>query len=74
MIIENIRQNRKGKTTIITSHRMSAVEHADFILVLEGGKILERGTHEELIEGKGWYFEQYEAQKAPSGEEGGTVA
>ncbi|ATH94909.1 multidrug ABC transporter ATP-binding protein [Bacillus glycinifermentans] len=73
-IIQNIRQNRKGKTTFITSHRMSAVEHADFILVLEDGKISERGTHEELIEGKGWYFEQYEAQKLPSGEEGGTVA
>ncbi|MEC1261729.1 ABC transporter transmembrane domain-containing protein [Bacillus swezeyi] len=72
-IIENIRHGRKGKTTFITSHRMSAVEHADFIIVLEGGKVSEKGTHQELIAGKGWYFEQYEAQRLPSGEEGGTV-
>ncbi|MCY7777909.1 ABC transporter ATP-binding protein [Bacillus haynesii] len=73
-IIENIRSRRKGKTTFITSHRMSAVEHADFILVMEDGRIVERGTHQELIGRKGWYFEQYEAQQLPSGEEGGTVA
>ncbi|MCY8032776.1 ABC transporter ATP-binding protein [Bacillus sonorensis] len=73
-IIENIRHHREGKTTFITSHRMSAVEHADFILVMENGKISERGTHQELIAGKGWYFEQYEAQQLPSGDEGGTVA
>ncbi|GIN78281.1 ABC transporter ATP-binding/permease protein [Bacillus paralicheniformis] len=73
-IIENIRSRRKGKTTFITSHRMSAVEHADFILVMENGRIVERGTHQELIGRKGWYFEQYEAQQLPSGEEGGTVA
>ncbi|MFN2746887.1 MULTISPECIES: ABC transporter ATP-binding protein [Bacillus] len=72
-IIDNIRHTRKGKTTLITSHRMSAVEHADFILVLEGGRMIEKGTHHELIAAKGWYFEQYEAQQLPSVEEGRTV-
>ncbi|WP_406621598.1 ABC transporter ATP-binding protein [Bacillus atrophaeus] len=73
-IIRNIRKNRQGKTTFITSHRLSAVEHADLILVMDGGRISERGTHQELLENNGWYREQYERQQLSSNEEGGTVA
>lgn len=46
----------KGKTVVIIAHRLSTVKNADQIIVLETGKIVERGTHEELIEDKNYYF------------------
>ncbi|MGT2932563.1 ABC transporter ATP-binding protein [Streptococcus catagoni] len=63
-IIENIQRERQDKTTIIVSHRLSAVHHADLIIVLDQGKIIEKGSPEELIKEKGWYFEQYQRQQA----------
>ena len=48
-IIENIRTERSGKTTIITTHRLSAVQHADWILVMDEGEVMEEGTHDQLI-------------------------
>ncbi|GHH98578.1 ABC transporter ATP-binding protein [Neobacillus kokaensis] len=62
-IIDNIRQVRSDKTTIITTHRMSAVQHADHIIVLDEGKIIEEGTHEQLLERNGWYKEQFIRQQ-----------
>jgi len=62
-IIDNIRNVRKEKTTIITTHRMSAVQHADHIIVLDEGRIVEEGTHDQLLEQGGWYSEQFLRQQ-----------
>ncbi|MDM5305075.1 ABC transporter ATP-binding protein [Peribacillus frigoritolerans] len=68
-IIENIQNERAGKTTIITTHRLSAVQHADRIIVLDSGKIIEEGTHADLLQNDGWYSEQYERQQVDEGTE-----
>jgi ATP-binding cassette subfamily B multidrug efflux pump len=62
-IIEGIRTERAGKTTLITTHRLSAVQHADWIIVLDEGRIVQEGTHEQLLEKGGWYREQYDRQQ-----------
>ncbi|MDQ0880131.1 ABC transporter ATP-binding protein [Peribacillus sp. V2I11] len=66
-IIENIQNERAGKTTIITTHRLSAVQHADRIIVLDSGEIIEEGTHADLLQNDGWYREQYERQQVDEG-------
>ncbi|HBA50858.1 MAG TPA: ABC transporter ATP-binding protein, partial [Lachnospiraceae bacterium] len=53
----------KGKTTIFISHRLGSTSLADEILVIDGGKITERGTHEALMAEKGQYAEMFEAQR-----------
>ncbi|MFF2455939.1 ABC transporter ATP-binding protein [Peribacillus simplex] len=68
-IIENIQNERAGKTTIITTHRLSAVQHADRIIVLDSGEIIEEGTHADLLQKDGWYREQYERQQVDEGTE-----
>lgn len=62
-IIKNIRVNRKGKTTIIVSHRLSAVSDADEIIVMNNGQIVERGKHNDLIKLQGQYEKQYRIQQ-----------
>ena len=62
-IIDNLKETRKDKTTIITAHRLSAVVHADLILVLQNGQIIEWGRHEDLLALDGWYAQTYQSQQ-----------
>jgi ATP-binding cassette subfamily B protein len=56
VIIENLERFLKGKTVVVVAHRLSTVRHADQIILLDKGKITERGTHQELINVKGKYY------------------
>lgn len=62
-IIENIQRERAGKTTIISTHRLSGIQHAEHIIVIDNGAIIEEGTHEALVSLGGWYKEQYDRQQ-----------
>lgn len=62
-ILHSLKENRSGKTTIITSHRLSAIKHANLILVIDNGTIIQRGTHEELMGEEGWYQEMFNRQQ-----------
>lgn len=62
-IIDNLRETRQNQTTIITAHRLSAVVHADLILVLQDGTIIEQGRHEDLLRADGWYAKTYASQQ-----------
>lgn len=65
-IIKHLKAERKDKTTLISAHRLSAVQHADQIIVLENGAIVERGTHKELMDKGAWYADQFIKQQMES--------
>jgi subfamily B ATP-binding cassette protein MsbA len=62
MIQDGLRSLRRGRTTFVIAHRLSTIRSADQILVLEGGEIVERGTHEELLSTGGRYRQLYDKQ------------
>lgn len=66
-IIQNIQKLRANQTTIIVTHRLSAIQQADWVLVLEDGQIVEEGTPNQLLNKGGWYAEQYQRQQHQKG-------
>lgn len=62
-ILKQLAENRKNKTTLIIAHRISAIESADWIIVLDQGQIIERGDHTSLMRKNGWYRHMYERQQ-----------
>lgn len=69
-ILSNLKEVRKEKTTIISAHRLSSVMHAKEIIVLDEGKIVERGTHQELLSLAGWYKRMWDKQQLEAKIEG----
>ena len=61
-IQESLRDLMRGRTTLVIAHRLSTIRRADQILVMEGGRIVERGTHAELVEREGRYQALYTYQ------------
>lgn len=72
-ILENLITLRRGKTTIIIAHRISSIQHADKIIVLGDGVIMERGTHKELVKQGGLYSELVEKQRIRARLEGEEI-
>src|SRR2546426_9642651 len=62
MIQDGLASLRRGRTTFVIAHRLSTIQSADQILVLEGGEIVERGTHQQLLALEGRYRQLYDKQ------------
>ena len=58
-IIENLDRVAEGRTTLVIAHRLSTVRRCDRIIILDHGRIKEAGSHEELLETKGFYYDLY---------------
>lgn len=63
IILSGLKRVRQGQTTIIAAHRISSVMHAEEIIVVDDGTIVERGTHDQLLEVDGWYKDMYQQQQ-----------
>jgi len=59
LVQEGMDRLMKGRTTFVIAHRLSTVRNADCIMVLEQGRIIERGTHDQLMEEQGRYYQLY---------------
>lgn len=72
-ILSGLKNMRADQTTIISAHRISSVMHAEEIIVIENGTIVERGSHEQLLSNDGWYKDMYEQQQLEQKLEGGNA-
>jgi ATP-binding cassette subfamily B protein len=61
-IREAMQKLMKGRTSFVIAHRLSTVRNADQIVVINGGKVLEKGNHEDLLKEKGFYYNLYNSQ------------
>jgi ATP-binding cassette, subfamily B, multidrug efflux pump len=66
VILRNLREVMTGRTVVLISHRVAAVKDADQIICLDQGRIVERGTHQELLAAGGLYAELYRTQHEPA--------
>ena len=62
LIQKAMQELMKDKTTIMIAHRLSTIKHADLIIVLKEGKLIEQGTHQTLLRQKGFYYELFNSQ------------
>ena len=69
LIQSSLRKMRQGRTTIAIAHRLSTIQDANCIYVMEQGRIIESGTHEELLTLNGTYYKMYQLQAGMMGEE-----
>ena len=67
IVQQSLERLMRGRTTFVTSHRLSLVRGADVILVFEEGRLVERGTHSELLVNSGLYASMYELQMGETG-------
>src|SRR5207244_6633152 len=63
LIQESMQELLKGRTSFVIAHRLSTIAGADVIVVMDAGRIVERGTHEELMRARGMYFEMVTRQR-----------
>ncbi|MGI6039826.1 MAG: ATP-binding cassette domain-containing protein, partial [Eubacteriales bacterium] len=62
LIQEALARLQKGRTSFVIAHRLSTIRNADIILVMDNGAIVEKGSHDELIAAKGFYYDLYNSQ------------
>ncbi len=70
IVQDTLDEAKKGRTTIVIAHRLSTIRNADLIIALDKGEVMEHGTHDNLMEQKGLYYELVTAQQRKKQEEG----
>ena len=62
LIQESLEKIKNIGTMLVVAHRLSTIQHADQIIVLQNGEVIERGTHQDLLKNKGYYYKLYQLQ------------